>query len=76
MSNAILRNVEDFCVGRAESEESFLVDSFILDKDFSETLHAPIHSPVLLLGRKGTGKSALLKYIELKSQGCGIRSLS
>jgi hypothetical protein len=71
----LLRKVEDFCVGRAESEEVFLEDTFIFDNDFLETLHAPPNSPVLLVGRKGTGKSALLKFIELKSKSCGVRCL-
>lgn len=75
MDDRLLRTIEEYCVGRAETEEGFLVDAFILAKDFEEALQAPFHSPVLLLGRKGTGKTALLKFLELKSKASGIRCL-
>jgi Cdc6-like AAA superfamily ATPase len=75
MSDYILRTLESFCVGRAEAEESFLMNAFVLGEHYQEALHAPFHSPVILLGRKGTGKTALLKYLHLRSTQSGIKAL-
>ena len=75
MSQVRLRVLQDYCGGRAEAEISFLTDAFVLAKDYQEALHAPFHSPVLLLGRKGTGKSALLKFIELRAAASSVQAL-
>lgn len=75
MSDYILRAIENFCVGRAESEESFLINAFVLAGAYHEALNAPFHSPVFLLGRKGTGKTALVKYLELKAKVSNVKCL-
>ncbi|MFH1983199.1 MAG: ATP-binding protein [Pseudomonadota bacterium] len=75
MKESNLRILQDFCGGRAESEIGFLTEAFVLAKDYQDALHAPFHSPVILLGRKGTGKSALLKYIDLRASDSGVRAL-
>ena len=66
MADNLLRTIEDFCVGRAESEESFLIDAFILAKD-KPTKLCPISCHLLKLrilekkplleggGRRGQG---------------------
>jgi Cdc6-like AAA superfamily ATPase len=71
----ILRNVEDFCIGRAEAEQNFLVNAFVLAKNYEDALCAPLHSPIILIGRKGTGKTAFLKFLDQRFQTSGVRTL-
>jgi hypothetical protein len=75
MTELMLRTLEDLCGGRAEAEADFLTEAFVLAKDYQDALHAPFHSPVLLIGRKGTGKSALLKFIEFQAALSGVKAL-
>ena len=75
MTQDRLRVLQDYCGGRAEAEISFLTEAFVFAKDYQDALHAPFHSPVLLLGRKGTGKSALLKFIELRAAESSVQAL-
>jgi hypothetical protein len=67
--------LHDHCIGTAESELAFLVDAFVFAKTYQDVLYSPFHSPIFLIGRKGTGKTALLKYLDLKSAQSGIRTL-
>lgn len=75
MSDRILRSLHDHCLGTAESELDFLVKAFVFAEAYQDVLYAPFHSPLILIGRKGTGKTALLKYLDLKSASSGIITL-
>lgn len=58
------------CIGSAESEYSFLQDAYVLENTYSDVLASPFGSPCILVGKKGTGKTALLTYIkEMHSKG-------
>jgi hypothetical protein len=75
MSSTSLRLLHNYCIGTAESELDFLVNAFVFAKTYQDVLYAPFHSPILLIGRKGTGKTALLKYLDLKSAQSNIITL-
>jgi len=75
VSDRILRSLHDHCLGTTESELDFLVKAFVFAEAYQDVLYAPFHSPLILIGRKGTGKTALLKYLDLKSASSGIITL-
>jgi hypothetical protein len=70
-----LRLLESHCLGTAESEQSFLNSVFVEFKVFEECLLSGTFAPIILLGRKGTGKTAILKIIDTQSPKIGARSL-
>ncbi len=48
--------------GTAEGDESFLGDVFVPFDQYAEAISVPLGGPRILLGNKGSGKSALLRY--------------
>ena len=62
-----LDKLQEYCIGRAESETIYLPDVFVPPDVYRDILLAPPSSPYFLVGRKGTGKSALLHFVRMKA---------
>lgn len=73
--NNLDRLLEFFNTGSADSEKDFLVDVFVPSTDFNDIISFPSKTCRLLIGNKGSGKSALLEYIDLNCKKNGIYSL-
>jgi len=58
-----------FMSGTAEGDESFLENVFVPSNDYLDLISVPLGAPRILLGNKGSGKSAILRYFraQLKS---------
>ena len=69
------RLLEVFNNGSADSEKDFLVDAFVPSEDFDDIISFPSKTCRLLIGNKGSGKSALLEYIDLNCHKNNIYSL-
>lgn len=74
-----MRNIEKllefFNNGSADSEKDFLVDVFVPSEDFDDIISFPAKTCRLLIGNKGSGKSALLEYIDLNCHKSNIFSI-
>lgn len=55
-----------FSNGRAESEIDFLNDVYFETPEFNDFIQFPVRTIRLLIGKKGTGKSALLEVVKLR----------
>lgn len=75
MSDYLLKTLEEHCVGTAESEGAFLEDAFVTSQVYQDSLCSPLGAAVVLVGRKGSGKTALLKFLDARFRESGIRSL-
>ena len=64
--------LEFFNNGSADSEKDFLVDVFVPSEDFNDIISFPSKTCRLLIGNKGSGKSALLEYIDLSCHNSDI----
>lgn len=53
-----------FGSGTAETETSFLDRAFVTQKDFLTIISLPPASPRILVGKKGSGKSAFLRFFK------------
>jgi hypothetical protein len=60
-----------FSTGTAEAEENILDQAFVGPKNYFEIFNPPYASPRLLVGRKGSGKSAILRFFRQKSKAAG-----
>ncbi|WP_437997540.1 metallophosphoesterase [Sorangium sp. So ce185] len=49
--------------GTAEGEGTFLKDAFVTPRDYLEIITPPASSPRILVGKKGSGKSAFINYL-------------
>ena len=67
--------LEFFNNGSADSERDFLVDVFVPSEDFDDIISFPSKTCRLLIGNKGSGKSALLEYIDLNCHKNDIFSI-
>jgi hypothetical protein len=61
-----LKQLENHCIGTAESEDAYIESIFLDSKSYNDAIATIPGSPRLIIGKKGTGKSAILKRI-LKS---------
>lgn len=51
-----------FPTGTAEGERNILDKVFVFAKEFNRIISPPVGSPYLLVGNKGSGKSAILDF--------------
>jgi hypothetical protein len=70
-----LDEIDHSCIGTAESEKHFLKDIFVNEQEYESILNTPPGSPRLLVGKKGTGKSAILQFLEQTSPQSAIQAL-
>lgn len=67
--------LEFFNNGSADSEKDFLIDVFVPSEDFNDIISFSSKTCRLLVGNKGSGKSALLEYIDLNCHKNNIFSI-
>lgn len=65
----ILRRGVGIGSGNAESDDEFLFDCFI-DNPAAETALHVSHPGMVLVGRTGSGKTAILRHVEAKARQC------
>ncbi len=65
-----------FSTGSAAQEKAFLSDVFVINDNFQEIILPEENTIRLLVGSKGSGKSALLEYLKQKCENEGIPVLS
>jgi hypothetical protein len=70
-----LKVLSSHCIGTAESEKSFLSDAFVDTGKCSEIMTRSMIVPVLLVGKKGSGKSAIFHTIPTISSKVGLDSM-
>jgi len=75
MSTENLTTLSHHCVGSAESEIAFLEHAFLNTGEYTHVIASPTGTPIILVGKKGTGKSALLQFMTIKSKECNIKTL-
>lgn len=61
--------------GTAEGDEAFLADVFVTFEDYLDVVSAPKAGPRIVLGNKGSGKSAALRYFKSQITEIGIPSI-
>ncbi|GBQ79938.1 hypothetical protein AA14337_1579 [Acetobacter malorum DSM 14337] len=61
-----------FPTGTAEGERAILEEAFIYIDEFDEVIEPPRGSPHLLIGRKGSGKTAVIDFSETVIERHGI----
>lgn len=62
MSNNLKELIKYVQAGTAEGDESFLGDVFVPFDQYADVISVPLGGPRIILGNKGSGKSALLRY--------------
>ncbi len=67
--------LEFFNNGSADSEKDSLIDVFVPSEDFNDIISFSSKTCRLLVGNKGSGKSALLEYIDLNCHKNNIFSI-
>jgi hypothetical protein len=66
---------EYFLAGTAEGDKSFLNNVFVPFKEYINIIKVPIGGPRILLGNKGSGKSALLRYFQSQLEEIDIPTI-
>lgn len=61
-----------FATGTAEGDKAILEEAFIYINEFDEVIDPPSGSPHLLVGRKGSGKTAVLDFSERVIEKHGV----
>ena len=64
-----------FGEGTAETEKDFLERAFLPSKEYLEIIEVPAYAPRLIVGKKGSGKSALVKFIQFQMKEAKLPSL-
>jgi hypothetical protein len=64
-----------FPVGRGETEVDYISDIFVLPSSFYDIITPDERSIRLLIGNKGSGKSALLEYLKQKNNSIDIPTI-
>lgn len=76
MENIILNNLktlnEYFQSGTAEGDASFLQEIFVPFEEYTDIIKIPHGGPRILLGNKGSGKSAIIRYFRAQLQELDI----
>jgi hypothetical protein len=67
-----LQFVRDYCIGTAESEKAIVNDIFFDSGTYFNLLRIPPGSPIILAGKKGTGKSVIINFIKNKADDAKI----
>ena len=62
-----LEFLKNHCIGTAESEKSFIDHVFYDSGKYTDIAKRPTGSPIILIGKKGTGKSALIQYLSINA---------
>lgn len=62
--------------GNTESDKEILVQAYILSDEFNKILKVPQGMPRIIVGKKGSGKSAIVQYIDKKFSSQKIPILS
>ncbi len=70
-----LKLLSDHCIGTAELEKKFLNEAFVNDEKAEGIIQKSINAPVLLVGKKGSGKSAIFLRIKRLTEDAGLESL-
>jgi hypothetical protein len=67
--NELLRKLHTLCeTGTAEAEGDFLSEVFVPFDTYAEVLSVPSRAPRLMVGKKGSGKSSLLRNLALSCE--------
>lgn len=61
-----------FTTGTAEAEEAFLDRAYVPNENVLDILNPPLSNPRLLVGRKGSGKSIVLRHFRNRLTEAGI----
>lgn len=64
-----------FGTGTAEGDKSFLADAFVAPQDYLQMIQPPPGSPRVLVGKKGSGKSAAVEMIRETAERQGVPAL-
>lgn len=75
MSEHLKTLIKYFHSGTAEGDESFLENVFVPLDQYVDIISVPLGGPRILLGNKGSGKSALLRYFNMQMDEIGIPCL-
>ena len=76
MASHLKELLDHFPVGTAEGERQLLAKVYVKQDAFADLISAPSGSPRLLVGRKGTGKTAILEYTSAVLQASSVPYLS
>src|SRR5580700_3876855 len=61
-----------FTTGTAEAEESIIDSAYVSTEGIIDIINPPLASPRLLVGKKGSGKSIILRYFKNRFNESGI----
>lgn len=75
MENQLSHLLEFFPTGTAEGEKSILDRVFIYANEFEQVISPPRNSPHLLVGTKGSGKTAVLQFSRRMLEAKGAPSV-
>ena len=64
-----------FTTGTAEAEGNILADAFVPLRDYLEIINPPHASPRLLVGKKGSGKSAFIRVLKKRMDDVHVPTL-
>jgi len=70
-----LKILGDHCIGTTESEKQFLKEVFVDSGKCKDILRKAINNPVVLIGKKGSGKSAMFFNLPIIANNIGLDSL-
>ncbi len=76
MTSCLSELLSFFPVGTAEGEREILTRAYVKNDSFGDLLAPPRGSPRLLIGKKGTGKTAIIQYASEMFTASGIPFLS
>lgn len=64
-----------FNAGTAESDAEILQEAFVEEGMLEEVITVPYPNPRILVGKKGSGKSAIINYVNNKNNSMGLVSI-
>ena len=72
MSKSLYLLEKYFTTGTAEAEGHILADAFVTLANYLEIINPPHASPRLLVGKKGSGKSAFMTVLQERLKSAGV----